>query len=289
MSRCFPYPPPGYLRHGLVESIKLEREKVLPKTERKIHKRREKKEKKKKERKEKEKTHGISKKLKKLVDDLNGDKDEQLGNSDLTEEHEPPVCYLSDGTQNSNKRKRETPSSSECRVNGSIKIRFSFKKPRESDASLCEERVCSTSGRADCSTQPIAQEQPDPSNQKENIITHVPEQKITTVLEQKLWRDNERKQQIPSSGTSVFGNKMKKAALQYKTLLEDLMPLPLQLQNHDDYDDDWLFKSKQQGKHAGERSKVDDDVRCPTIATSCPRAHFLPDVEIYALPYTVPF
>lgn len=97
---------------------KLEREKVLPKTERKIHKRREKKEKKKKERKEKEKTHGISKKLKKLDDDLNGDKDEQLGNSDLTEEHEPPVCYLSDGTQNSNKRKRETPSSSECRVNG---------------------------------------------------------------------------------------------------------------------------------------------------------------------------
>ena len=97
--------------------IKLEREKVVPKVEQKIRKKREKEEKK-KERKEKEKTQGLIKKFKKLDDVLSGFKDDQLEKSDLTEEQEPPVCYISDGSQNSNKRKRETLSSSECRVDG---------------------------------------------------------------------------------------------------------------------------------------------------------------------------
>ncbi|XVE94532.1 hypothetical protein REPUB_Repub02eG0016900 [Reevesia pubescens] len=283
MSRCFPYPPPGYLRQGWVESIKLERDKVLPKTEQKILKKREKK-----ERKGKEKTQGVTKKIKKLDDVLNGYKDDQLEKSDLTEEHEAPVCYISDGSQNSNKRKRETLSSSQCRIDGNvIKIRFSLKKPRESDASLSEEPVCSTSGRADSSAQPKgpkAEEQCHPWSKKSNNSTPLPE------LKPRL--DDESREQIPfSSGTSAYENEMYKAALQYKTLIEDWVPLPLQVvQNADDHhDDDWLFMKKQQVKPAAKRSEVDNDVTSRASATSYPRAYFLPEAEIYALPYTVPF
>ena len=108
---------PALLNFLLWCVIKLEREKVLPKLEQKIHKKREKKEKR-KEKKEQEKSQGLIKKFKKLDDVLSGYKDDQLEKSDLTEEQEPPVCYISDGSQNSNKRKRETLSSSECRVDG---------------------------------------------------------------------------------------------------------------------------------------------------------------------------
>lgn len=34
---------------------------------------------------------------------------ERLEKSDLTDEHDEPVCYLSDGNQSGNKRKRQTP------------------------------------------------------------------------------------------------------------------------------------------------------------------------------------
>ncbi|XP_022769215.1 uncharacterized protein LOC111312828 [Durio zibethinus] len=285
MSRCFPYPPPGYLRQGLDESIKLEKEKVLPKTEQKIHRKREKE--KKKVGKEKEKTRGLTKKFKKLDDVLSGCKDEQLENSDLTEEHEAPVCYISDGSQNSNKRKREnqTLSSSQCRVDGNtIKIRFTLKKPREPDATLSKEPVCSTSGRSDSSTQPEAQEQRYPGSKKANTIIPVPEQK--------LWPNDERGKQIPSSSViSAYENEMQKASLLYTTLIEDWMPLPFQVEQNavDDNDDDWLFMANHQGKPTAKRSKVDNNVTCRASASSCPRAHFLPEAEICALPYTVPF
>ncbi|XWS25929.1 hypothetical protein CRYUN_Cryun27aG0109500 [Craigia yunnanensis] len=238
MSRCFPYPPPGYLRQGLVESVKLD-------------------------------------------DVLSGCKDDQLENSDLTEEHEPPVCYISDGSQNSNKRKRETLSSSEFRVDGNIiKIRFSLKRPWEPDASFREEPVCSTSGRVDSSTLPKAQEQCYPWSKNPNTSTLLPEQKLRC-------DDECREPILSSSGASVYDNEMQKAALQYKTLIEDWVPLPLQVNQNDD--DDWLFMTKQQGKPAAKRSEVYNDFTCRAGATSCPRAHLLPVAEIYALPCTIPF
>ncbi|OMO75424.1 hypothetical protein COLO4_26117 [Corchorus olitorius] len=230
-------------------------------------------------------------KNKKLDDGVIGVKDSQLESSELTEEHGLPVCYLSDGTQNSNngsqnnKRKRETPSPT---VNGSnIKIRFTFKKPKESDASLSKELVSSTSGRVDSSSQPIAQEQCVLLKIKANTITPVvPEQKKCPLMER-------IEQSLPSfSSTSRYDSKIKKAALQYKALFENWVPPPppLQLENEDD--DDWLFTSKKQGQPAAKRtSLVDTGSTCHASAgaTSWPRAQFLPEVEIYALPYTVPY
>ncbi|XP_016702952.1 uncharacterized protein [Gossypium hirsutum] len=244
-------------------AIKLEREKVLPKTEQKIHKEREKE--KKKKRKEKDKTQGAIKKLKKLEDVLDAYKDDQLERSDLTEEHEPPVCYISDGSQNSHKRKRDTASYSECSVDGNIiKIRFSLKKPRASDASISsEEPACSSSGRTD-------------SIQEPNCT-------IASVPELKLQHDDGRKEQGSSSSGTLL-----KAALQYKTFIEDWMPPLLEAELNNDGDEDWLLTKKQLGKPAAKRPD-DNDHTCVASASLHPSAHFLPAAEIYALPYTVPF
>ncbi|KAK8512574.1 hypothetical protein V6N13_082884 [Hibiscus sabdariffa] len=294
MSRCFPYPPPGILRQGSVESVKLDRESVLPKSEQKLLKLREKKEKKKGE-KGNYKTQSSTKKFEKLDDILNGFKGhDQLEKSELTEEHEPPVCYISDGSQSSHKRKRETVSYSECRVEGSkIKIKFSFKKPRQSDSLTGEEPFCSSNGRV-VSSQNLS-----------CLVPPVPEQKLlldgrnkrqypssvpSSFSEQGLRHNDGRKVQVPSyRTTSSKENKILKAALQYKTLIEDWLPTVLHPELDDDENgDDWLLPKKRLDKPLVRRSD-DSNVLCHSSSTSWPRAQYLPEAEVFALPYTVPF
>ncbi|KAI3734396.1 hypothetical protein L6452_13864 [Arctium lappa] len=66
MSRCFPYPPPGYSRNGatyeaLIESIKLQKETDKAKAERKKQKRAKKDKKEKEKRKDEEKKGKLEK------------------------------------------------------------------------------------------------------------------------------------------------------------------------------------------------------------------------------------
>ncbi|CAH1431032.1 unnamed protein product [Lactuca virosa] len=169
MSRCFPYPPPGYSRNGatyeaLIESIKLQKENDKSKSERKKEKRAKKE---KKEKKEKRKDSEKSK-LQKNPNESQQDSHskqfpplnikrkepaiEQLEKSDLTEEHGQPVdshkpSYSSDSTQNSNKRKRDDPVvPDESNHVKPIKIRL-FKKQKGPDS--IKETSCSVSGRID--------------------------------------------------------------------------------------------------------------------------------------------
>ncbi|KAL4310288.1 hypothetical protein GQ457_01G009070 [Hibiscus cannabinus] len=294
MSRCFPYPPPGLLRQGSVESIKLERESVVSNTELKLLKKREKKDKTKYE-KGNCKTQSSTKKFKKLDDVQSGYKvEDQLEKSELTEEHEPPVCYVSDGSQNSHKRKSEMVSYSECRVDGNkIKIKFSFKKPRQSESLTGEQPSTSSNGRVD-SIQRLS-----------CLLPPVPEQKLSlddgskrqdpssvpscSVSEQDLQHDYGRKVQVPSFRTSSKESKILKAALQYKTLIDDWLPPVPHLELYNDYNgDDWLLPRKQLDKPVARRS--DDSIfPCHSSSTSWPRAQYLPDAEVFALPYTVPF
>ncbi|KAK8648913.1 hypothetical protein V6N13_129655 [Hibiscus sabdariffa] len=326
MSRCFPYTPPGHLRHGLVESIKLERGTVIPKSELKPHRKSEKKRKKekRKDKNGKDKSQCLPKNFKKLDDVLNVYKDgDQLERSDLTEEHEPPVCYISDGSQNCHKRKRETTSHSEGRVDGNkIKIRFSLKKPCF-DASISKESACSSSGRAysnqelnfsvasmsrskllhdngkkvngissepSCSADAVPQlKLLHDDGRKVHGPSSEPSCSVAPVPRQKVCRDVEMKVKRPSSRTLANENKILKAVLQYKALIEDWVP-PLLQPELNDYDsgDDWLLPKKQLGKPAAKRSD-DYDVLCASCSSSWPQAHYLPEAEIYALPYTVPF
>ncbi|GMJ07023.1 hypothetical protein like AT1G20100 [Hibiscus trionum] len=252
MSRCFPYPPPGHLKQGLVESIKLERERV---------------------------------------------DEDQLEKSDLTEEHEHPVCYISDGSQNSHKRKRETVPHSECRVDGKkIKIRFSLKKPCGLDASISKESACSSSGRSEfnqeLSSVTSVASAPELELQLDDdrkVYCHSSEPSCSGALvpQEELWHNAESNETgSSSSGTMAKNNKIPKAVVQYKTLIEDWLP-PLLLPELNDYEngDDWLLPKKLPGKLA---KRLDGRVLF-SDSISWPRAHYILEAEIYALPYTVPF
>ncbi|XP_021902569.1 uncharacterized protein LOC110818118 [Carica papaya] len=252
MSRCFPYPPPGYARNGvsgqaLIESIKLQRKKEKDITEQAKEKKRERKERK-KERKEKEKLKPLelSANVKKIADDVIGnsfpkqrEEEAEQVKSDLTVEHEQPISsqnllYLSDSTQNSNKRKRHASPSTESHNNGlssqllfsrlgglclcfsfvyvltfhfndgrkSHSNRFSFKKHKGAEASSNEEGVCSTSGRT---AYHPAQEIPQAQQQCRDINTRTnnraPAQEIPRAQQQ--CRDTNTKTNIRAPAREI--------------------------------------------------------------------------------------
>ncbi|XP_057973666.1 uncharacterized protein LOC131161722 isoform X1 [Malania oleifera] len=373
MSRCFPYPPPGYVRNGasgqaLIESIKRERESA--KIEKRKEKKKEKKEKRDKKERREEKSSGSSHgKDKKLTDgnSLKSDKGrvdldkghprksledeaEQLEKSSLTEEHEQPVCLQnicesSDSTQNSYKRKRETSTSTfkdssdhgECAYKldnvgvkfcplpqpvlfslscpmfmsasklaaNIIRIRLPLQRHKEADAkladaSLSNERVCSTSGRSmDSLTQPkletatvTAREghfsmftSRDPAAQE--LVHHRPGKEVlcpTSATTAVVTQDG-----APRSKSE---KKMQKVESLYKALIENWVPPP-QLNEQADFDDqEWLFGTKP--RHSDENSKAkkckaNHDALCHGSSSSWPHAHYLPEADIYALPFSVPF
>lgn len=168
MSRCFPYPPPGYekndiLDESLVESIKkLQREGEKAKKEKKKEKKREKKEKdkaresgevgkekhghKKRHKDErhqegkKERDHDKKRKL----------KTENFEKSNLTEEHGLPVGSQnsSDSTLNSNKRHKPCLPPESCHNSGSIiRIRLPLQRHKDPKILPSKEQPCSSSGR----------------------------------------------------------------------------------------------------------------------------------------------
>ncbi|KAG1361958.1 stress response protein nst1 [Cocos nucifera] len=125
MSRCFPYPPPPpYYEEGLIESIKLQKEREKAKKERSKEKKREKKEKREKAGQENSdcKVHSHNKRKyeeKSRLDQKDGynakattaSSMEQLEKSGLTEEHEQPCSIQntydsSESSQDSSKRRK---------------------------------------------------------------------------------------------------------------------------------------------------------------------------------------
>ncbi|GAB2292184.1 hypothetical protein Dimus_026435 [Dionaea muscipula] len=141
MSRCFPYPPPGYAgkcasNEALIMSIKLRRENEKANSGKKKEKKREKKEKK-DERREQRKAKVTADSEKELVDSRPAQDDpkgeskyklELLEKSNLTVEHGRP-CNSSESTENSAKRKRDAESSTIIQNHGKIiRIRLSSQK-----------------------------------------------------------------------------------------------------------------------------------------------------------------
>ncbi|KAK6131306.1 hypothetical protein DH2020_034956 [Rehmannia glutinosa] len=96
---------------------------------------------------------------------------------------------------------------------------------------------------------------------------------------------------IPNpSTTGAVLTPMQKAELQYKNLIESLVaPQPHDaLLNADD--SDWLFKGKNQ-EFCGEKKRIsgNDSMSCSSSSGLWPRAQYLREVDVYALPFTVPF
>ncbi|XP_010533881.1 PREDICTED: uncharacterized protein LOC104809551 isoform X2 [Tarenaya hassleriana] len=267
---------------NLVESTKIGRLRVDPK---KAHR----KEKEKKEkRKDKKERHEKSRKcLEKLDNNLEQqylpfkkiqDESEQREKSGLTEEHEQPqnLCYLSDGSQSNNKRKRQEPPAVDSHIKGKpLRIRFVFRKPKEPEAVPQEERVCSPSVARDTNVSCVPSGKT--SEEEENLpSTSRGDESIAITI------DTKRKKHKRSKES------------RYNALFEGWVPPPLcpSVLDIDDEDQDWLFSSKRQGQSTAETVETDKDMTMNLVSSGDPlrpKAQFLSEVGIYALPYTTPF
>ncbi|CAA3021496.1 Hypothetical predicted protein [Olea europaea subsp. europaea] len=326
MSRCFPYPPPGYSlsragNEALIESIKLQKEREKSNEERKKEKRREKKEKRKEK---KEKTNENSRGKSHNVDNAcvgeniwmdsrggllhKGKKAEieQLEKSSLTEELEQPACSRipsssSESTENSNKRKRRTSSIGGSNSLGNIiKIRLPSRKKNEPDASFDKPQLCSTSGRMDIPVQrkdEIAVRASrgtvcSTSQGTHNLVRGVPAG-TDKELVFSASRQTEAAAHVKlgsSFGASAALTPMQRLELQYKNLVENWVPPDLHTLANDLDDQEWLFQRKDKDVCAVKRIRSSADaISCSNSLALWPQSRYLPDADICALPYVVPF
>ncbi|XP_019054487.1 PREDICTED: glutamic acid-rich protein-like isoform X2 [Nelumbo nucifera] len=299
----------------------MQREKDKAKKERRKEKKREKKEKKEKDRTrdkgEVGKKHNDEKKHKKSKVDQKGgehpkniqDDSEQLEKSVLTEDHgqaavSQNVYDSSDSTGNSHKRKRLSSPSDGSQNNGSIlRIRLPLMKHKEPEAlpskavsscnsigsdvvaqGRCEvthrsgnEQACSSSCRIETAT---AVQNSHVKASSSSIELPCSTSSIGIVAQDKA----------PSSTCGVpKRDKIKKELQKYRDLVENWVPPPIQREYAEFDDQDWLFEVKPHGRHEAKRVKVDSDSLCRGSSDLWPQACYLPEVDVYALPYTVPF
>ncbi|KAI3464809.1 hypothetical protein Pfo_021472 [Paulownia fortunei] len=325
MSRCFPYPPPGYTlsratKEALIESIKLQKERVKAKEQKKKKEKRREKKEKRKEKKDKtnqnlDKSDVVQGHIgEKFWADTKGEflckgskaEPEQLEKSSLTEEHGKPVCLRvpsssSDSTENSNKRKRLSSPIDGTRGNGKIiRIRLPSKKQNQSDASANEQQLCSTSGRTHFPSQNkddtgLRRRSEDfcctsegTSNIGQGLVRRTDKEQIS-LTSQLIKTVAAGKTQIPSANDAVMTS-MQREELQYKNLIENWVPPQWQDATPDTDDLDWLFQGKNQDIRAKKRQiSGNDSISCSSSSALWPCAQYLQEVDVFALPFTVPF
>ncbi|XVF00872.1 hypothetical protein REPUB_Repub04eG0039200 [Reevesia pubescens] len=164
MSRCLPFPPPGYVWNGvsgeaLLELIKVQRERVKTEREKKKEKRRRKKE----EKKEREpgeswkKKQGHHRRHKRLRSNEGEERSEsqdkseyetqEMATSSLTEELEQPISdslYESSDNSQSIQRKRNSRSCNECHNHGSLLQTDFLPQKHKTPEALFSKPDCST-------------------------------------------------------------------------------------------------------------------------------------------------
>ncbi|KAL6995864.1 hypothetical protein U1Q18_005998 [Sarracenia purpurea var. burkii] len=257
-----------------------------------------------------EKTH----KWRKHTVDLRGrssectkeDETEQLERSGLTEEHEQPVCpkdscYSADSAQNINKRKRQASPVIGIRSHGNIiRIRLQPQEHKEPYIAVSEEeKACSTSGRRIETTGKQNSGIGQRPTQEEFCPTSV---KIDDVCSQSFTPRSNKEQSCSTSGgiiisnpwatygstSSENGNRVLSSL--YEDLVENWVPPLLSMEEQKDIEElEWLFQRKK-GPDREKRSIASCDVLCGTeSSTLWPRAQYLPEAGLYALPFTVPF
>ncbi|PIA27858.1 hypothetical protein AQUCO_07500044v1 [Aquilegia coerulea] len=274
MSRCLPFPPSGYEKNGLsgedlVEWIKKEREQAKRERQ-KARKER------KREKDEKEKCRGILGNGKnehshenicavdlnkvyhddELISKVKDGEIEQSDESDMTEEHEKPhndqMAYeSSDNTQNSNKRKLQN-----LLTDGSIDC---LEQPSS---------ACSTSEEIEFPTELVPrQEQLLCSTSGRTDFGFLDDAELT-----------------PEIRSSLIDHQ-----LQFEELNKIWAPSQLQLEQTEFDDLGWLFDINHHPREEAKRPKL-----CSEEAVSCssslwPRAHYMSQLDMYVMPYTVPF
>ncbi|TKY57616.1 kinesin-related protein 12 [Spatholobus suberectus] len=85
---------------------------------------------------------------------------------------------------------------------------------------------------------------------------------------------------------NAVADESQKVASLYKSLLQ--IP-PLTYDGLDSVDQDWLFSSEPREARPGSKKQKTDSDMFQLSKSVWPRAQYLPEVEVYALPYAVPF
>lgn len=162
-----------------------------------------------------------------------------------------------------------------------IRIRLPLRKNREPDVSPSGEQLRTTSGRADSLCQ-------------QNEIVCTPGQEGCSSTNSKtgamLGEPTSRAEKTSRSLDSKRKNERRKSESPYKALIEDWVPPSLQFEQKDFEDQEWLFGRKKQERDGYKRFKsCHEDVSCLGSSTLWPCSHYLPEADVYALPYTLPF
>ncbi|KAF7817657.1 pre-mRNA-splicing factor CWC22-like protein [Senna tora] len=202
------------------------------------------------------------------------DENEQHERSGITEEHDQPFpsheqCCLSDSTQSSNKRKRSnSPSSND---QGTIfKIRLPLRKQRESVVSRLDDQSGSTLGSIGAANS-LTKETCRQSDSKEfqNLMLN--------------------SAGVVDRNTGSIDNEIQRMASAYNSMFQNLFSYPPQCEGIMLEDEDWLFASERREKRPLPKEKSVNDALWCSNPTLWPGAQYLPEVDIYALPYAVPF
>nr|GMC50289.1 myb-like protein X isoform X3 [Ipomoea batatas] len=259
MSRCFPYPPPGYTvrrsdeEAALIESIKRDKSHKKDNSEFKDG----------------------------CIEKKRSSESETLEKSNLTVEYGQPVCSQnpnnsSDSTQNSNKRKRHSSPPNVTRSHGNvIRIRLPSQKHMDCDSSSQNQQICSTSGRTDL---PVQRKCETASSAGADNICSTSQQTQNAV----------EKSVSATSRPKRVEKPMHKDALQFRNLIENWVPSSSN--DLGDDDQDWLFKRrKHDNTNAAKKPIASSTMLCGSSALLLPRAQYLQDADIFALPFTIPF
>lgn len=91
-----------------------------------------------------------------------------------------------------------------------------------------------------------------------------------------------------SSSLSLDERGLSPSEIKYRNLIENWVPPSFHGGCADLDDQDWLFERKQLNCDAG-KCKADYDGLTYGSPSPWPRMHYLPEVDMYALPYTVPY
>ncbi|CAI9757998.1 unnamed protein product [Fraxinus pennsylvanica] len=276
MSRCFQFPPPECRvketwREALIEKIKIQKQR-----EKAMEEKRTRREEKQKRREKKEKTNQLLERScnieKVWVDTKDGHLyKERKDGSSLTEECGLPTFLLiptpsseTESTENSSKRKRNS------RHGDTIVLQLAVKKQKR-DTLYNEERT--------------------------DILPQFKDAKFCTISEgignngQGFPQTDEAikcsiSEQTEATAQGKSGIQSSNAA--YKNLFQNWDPLSL-LAVQLDPDEDWLFRGKGQNIHSDKRLKsCSNSISIPCSSTLWPHSQFLPEADIYALPFTVP-
>ncbi|XP_062076573.1 uncharacterized protein LOC133781551 [Humulus lupulus] len=104
-------------------------------------------------------------------------------------------------------------------------------------------------------------------------------------LEQQERRESKR---VSKTSLCVDDDSIQRPDYLYRKLIEHWV-LPKIDREHNDFEDEWLIGPKQENRQESRIHEVANVVSCSMSSSLWPKAHYLPEADMFALPYTVPF